>query len=397
MKYRKISLTIILCLLMTVFSACSENVSPTGGVPEITLPVMTTAETEPPPPDDSIVHITAAGDNLIHSSIYNQAHARATDGGYDFEYAYENIRPLISGDINILNQETPICNDIFEPSTYPCFNSPTQLGNQMLSLGFNVFNHANNHILDRGVKGTEATLDYWATKENVTVCGAYRNEEDMNNIRLREENGITFSFLGFTEHTNGLKVREDSDVKIIYTADLETIERQITEAKKLSDVVVVSVHWGVENSHIISDAQRSLAQKMADWGADIIIGTHPHVIQGMEFIKRSDGTPVLVAYSLGNFISAQDVNNRMIGGVLDLNVRKNGATGEITIEDVKFIPVVTHYEWGFANIRVYPFSEYTKELASTHGVQKKTEFSYDFIVKTLKENISEEFLTMDLG
>lgn len=396
MKFRKFYLPVIICILMSVLSACGDNVVETMELlpPEVTLPIVTT--TEPPVPEDSMVHLTAAGDNLIHSSIYKQAQARATDGGYDFDFAYEHIKPLINGDINILNQETPICNDIFEPSTYPCFNSPTQLGDKMLSLGFNVFNHANNHILDRGVKGTEATLDYWASK-NAIVCGAYRNEEDMNDIRLRTQNDITFSFLGFTEHTNGLKVREGSDVKVIYTSDLETIEKQITEAKKLSDVVVVSVHWGVENSHIITDAQRGLAQKMADWGADIIIGTHPHVIQDMEFIKRNDGTPVLVAYSLGNFISAQDVNNRMIGGVLDFNVRKNGVTEEITIEDVKFIPVVTHYDWGFADIRVYPFSEYTKELADAHGVRAKSDFSYDFIVKTLTDNISKEFLVMDLG
>lgn len=399
MKFRKIYLPLILCLLMTVLPACRQDAVETMELPpsetEITLPVVTT--TIPPIPEDSLVHLTAAGDNLIHSSLYKQAAARATDGGYDFDFAYEHIKPLINGDINILNQETPICNDIFEPSTYPCFNSPTQLGDEMLSLGFNVFNHANNHILDKGVKGTEATLDFWATKRNATVCGAYRNEADMNDIRLRTENDITFSFLGFTEHTNGLKVREDSDVKIIYTSDLETIEKQITEAKKLSDVVVVSIHWGVENSHTITDAQRGLAQKMADWGADIIIGTHPHVIQGVEFIERNDGTPVLVAYSLGNFISAQNVGNRMIGGVLDFNVRKDGATEKITIEDVKFIPVVTQYEWGFSNIRVYPFSEYTKEMADSHGVRENSDFSYDFIVKTLQNNISEEFLVMDLG
>lgn len=395
---KKIKAAAAFAAAIFVFTACAKQIAPVGGEPSESYPLATTvatSETEPPVPDDVTVHVTAAGDNLIHSSIYNQAHKRSEDGTYDFEYAYERIRPLICGKLNILNQETPICNDIYEPSTYPCFNSPTQLGDEMLSLGFNAFNHANNHILDQGVSGANATLDYWSDKD-AAVCGVYRNTEDMNNIRTMNIDGVTFSFLGFTEHTNGLRIPEDSDLRVVYTSETDVIEQQIKAARQLSDVVVVSVHWGVENSHIVTDAQRDLGQSMADWGADIIIGTHPHVIQSMEEITAADGRNVLVAYSLGNFISAQSVNNRMIGGVLDFDVTKSYETDSITLSNIKFIPVVTHYDYGFSNVRVYPFSEYTEELASTHGVNTYSPFSYDFIVDTLRENIDEKYLVLEL-
>lgn len=397
---KKIRIISVVISALLILSACSKNIENTcGGEIETTseTTVITTEETvitTEAIPEDITVRVTAAGDNLIHSSIYNQAHNRSEDGTYDFEYAYENIRTLICGDLNILNQETPICNDIFEPSTYPCFNSPTQLGDEMLSLGFNAFCHANNHILDKGMKGVEATLDYWSDKDAV-VYGAYRNEDDMNNIRTRNVNGINFSFVGFTEHTNGIRIPEDSDIKVIYTSDLETIEKQIKSARLQSDVVVVSVHWGVENSHIITDAQRELAQKMADWGADIIIGTHPHVIQNMDELTSSDGRNVLVVYSLGNFISAQNVGNRMIGGVLDFNVTKSFKNDSITIDEIKFIPVITHYDYGYSNIRVYPFSEYTREMASSHGVRSNSHFDYDFILETLRNNVDEKYLVLD--
>lgn len=394
---RKIRLISCFLVVSLLFSACAKEIESTAGGEIITTTVATTTEpvvTTEPIPAPVTVKVTAAGDNLIHSSIYNQAHKRSENGTYDFGYAYENIRPLICGDLNILNQETPICNDVFEPSTYPCFNSPTQLGNEMLDIGFNAFCHANNHILDKGMKGVEATLDYWADKDAV-VYGAYRNEEDMNNIRTRNINGITFSFLGFTEHTNGIRIPEDSEIEVIYTEEIETIEKQIKSAREQSDVVVVSVHWGVENSHIITDAQRNLAQQMADWGADVIIGTHPHVVQDMDEITAADGRNVLVMYSLGNFISAQSVGNRMIGGVVDFNVTKNFEYDSIMISDVKFIPVITHYDYNYSNVRVYPLSQYTRELASNHGIRANSHFDYDFIIETLKENINERYLVLE--
>ncbi len=388
----------IICAVAFAFAACSSTAIETGGQPQESIPAETTAATtvvtEPPVPPDSKAHIVAVGDNLIHSSIYNQAARRSTDGTYDFDYAYEHIEGLINGDINIINQETLVCGGDYEPSTYPYFNSPVQLGDKMLSLGFNVFNQANNHCLDKGVKGAYACLDYWDSKSDIVRCGMYRDKADEEKVRIMEKNGIKFSFLGFTEHTNGIPLPSDTDLQIIYTSDVEEIQKRITAAAAESDVVVVSVHWGIENSHTVTDAQRELAQNMVNWGADVILGTHPHVIQSMEEMERENGDKALVCYSLGNFISAQDVGNRMIGGAVDFDVVKSGATSEISIDNFRFVPVVTHYDYSFSNVRVYPFAEYTRELADSHGIRANSHFDYDFIVQTLKDNIPEQYLVL---
>lgn len=389
---QKLKLTALVLSMLMLFTACGAEPIETIVIVEETT-ATTTTETTPPPPTETTVRVTAAGDNLIHSSIYNQAAKRSQDGTYDFDFAYENIEDIIVGDLNILNQETPV-NDEFEPATYPCFCSPSQLGDKMTDLGFNAFNHANNHILDKGTRGVIATLDYWDTKENIAVCGAYRDTADMESISTLTINDITFSFLGFTEHTNGLRIPEDSEIRVIYTSETDVIEQQIKAAREISDVVVVSVHWGVENSQTVIDAQRNLGQNMADWGADIIIGTHPHVIQSMEEITAADGRNVLVAYSLGNFISAQSVNDRMIGGVLDFEVTKQYSDNSISIDNIKFIPVVTHYDYNYSNVRVYSLDKYTPELAASHGINVNSPFSYDFIIETLQKNIDEEYLVL---
>ena len=358
-----------------------------------------TTTTTPVPVENPVVRVIAAGDNLIHSSIYNQAHQRALNNGndgYDFDYAYQYVEDLICGDLNVLNQETIIANDEFEPSDYPCFNSPTQLGQKMMDMGFNAFSMSNNHVLDKGEAGLIATLDYWAKYPQMTVYGAYRNEADMNNIRIREVNGITFAFLGYMEHTNGLSLPEGSECKLVYLKELDTIQQQIQTADKMADVVVVSPHWGVEIQNEVTDEQKALARKFVDWGADIIIGTQPHTVQTMEYLPKADGSQAFVFYSLGNFISAQSRNLAMVGMLADFNVTKDMVTNEILISDVKAIPLITHYDWGYANVRVYPYNLYTPELASSHGILADTNwFGMDFIDTIISENIPQEFLKED--
>ena len=360
--------------------------------------VQTTAVTEPPEKYVT-VSFAATGDNLIHSSIYNQAHKRSETGGYDFVYAYRNVEDLISeADIAIINQETLICNDEFEPSTYPCFNSPTELGNHMIDIGFDVFTIANNHTLDKGVKGLNACLDYWDGKEDVVVAGAYRNAEDKADIRTNEVNGVTFSYLSYTESLNGLSLPSDSEMIIGNANDIDGIIADIGAAKEISDICVVSLHWGVENSDVISDHQREYTKQLADAGADIIIGTHPHVLRDIEVIEKSDGSQTLCAYSLGNFISAQSVGQNLIGGVLQFDITyllsEAGRKEAPEFSNIKLIPIVTHYDMNYSNVRLYKFSEYTDELARAHGVRAYSTFSYDYITEVLKKNINSEYLIL---
>lgn len=339
----------------------------------------------------SKVSFAAVGDNLIHVDIYKQAAARSTNGTYDFTLAYENVADYIAAsDVSILNQETIISTE-HEVDTYPCFNSPAELGDEMLRIGFDVFNISTNHSLDKGESGLISTINYWKERKAITT-GAYLNEEDFV-IPTQTVNGITFAYLGFTERTNGLNLPADSEVVLVRASDEALLEAKIKQAKKMADAVIVNAHWGEEYTHEPTDAQRDLAQKLCDWGADVILGTHPHVIQPVEFLTAPDGRRTLVAYSLGNFISAQNRGPRMLGGMINFNIVRNNSSGAISIEDVKFSGVVTHYASDFSNIRVYMLKDYTEELANNHGVGRYTsEFSLSYLKEMLADVIDSKFL-----
>ena len=282
---------------------------------------------------------------------------------------------------------------MYEPSSYPCFNSPKALGDHMIDIGFDVFTLANNHCLDYGEKGLSHSLDYWDAKKQLTA-GTYRNAEDKNKIRTGEYGGIKFSFLSYTQYTNGLTLPQGSEMIIGDTGNLEGMIADVKAAKQVSDVCVVALHWGIENSDIIEDWQRTYAKALADAGADIIIGNHPHVLRDIELIERKDGGKTLCAYSLGNFISAQSVGQNLIGGILEFNVTMTEGEKSASITDVKLTPIVTHYDGNYSNVRIYKLSDYTPELALAHGVRQFSTFSYDYILKVLKKNINEKYLVL---
>ncbi len=332
------------------------------------------------------ISFTALGDNLIHEEIYTQAYEYAIQTNstytYDFTYAYAGIADMLKdADITILNQETLICNDLYEPSTYPYFNSPTDLGLYMAELGVDVFTIANNHILDKGSDGLVACLDFYDENELIRV-GAYRDLDDRSNIRTIEIDGVTVSFLAYTDYLNGLSLPSGSMLEIGEISDNSTMLSEISTAKSISDICIVSLHWGTEDYDTVSDYQRNLAEQIGNAGADVIIGTHPHVLRDIEMIELDDGRNLLCAYSLGNLISAQSKAQNLIGGILDFSINISDE-GVLSFVSTSFTPVVTHYDTDYANLRVYKFINYSRQLASAHGVAKDTEFSYDFICDVL--------------
>ncbi len=352
-----------------------------------------TEEALPPQPQFTSVDIVCAGDNLIHQPIYYQASVRAEGNGYDFSYPYQYVAEYIAeADMAILNQET-IITDEFEPSTYPCFCTPSEMGDEMVELGFDVISVGNNHILDKGEAGLRATLDYWSTNHpDIPVYGAYRNEEDMNNLRTLTVNDITFGFLSYMEHTNGLSLPKGSECELVYLSELELIEQQIKAAKEQCDCVIVSAHFGIETTNEVTQNQYDLSQMFADWGADIIVGTQPHTIQSMEWIDREDGGKSFVFYCLGNFLSAQSYVYCMVEMLGRITVTKNLTTGEIQLSEPNAVPLVNHYDYNYSNIRVYPLAQYTEELANAHGCP---ELTMDFVDYLVKQNIPEEFLAIE--
>lgn len=347
------------------------------------------------PTGTTSARLVCVGDNLIHDNIYLEALEKGGGVEYDFSYCYEHVKKYIEGaDVAVLNQET-LVTDYCQPSTFPTFATPTELGDEVVDdLGFNAISMANNHVLDKGEEALISSLDYWDSK-GVVHYGAYRSQEDCENIKTMTVNDITFAFLGYTEHTNGFSLSGDG-AQVIYLSDEATIERQIRQADEIADVVVISCHYGTEILNELNDQQITLTPKLVEWGADLIIGTQSHTVSTCEYLDKPDGGQAFVYYGLGNFISTMYDTKSLVGIIGDLEVVKNYDTDEITFESVKAIPIISHFEAqsynsNWYNCTVYPYAEYTDELFLRNYVSGFTRDS----VEACLAYIPDEFLSIE--
>ena len=351
--------------------------------------IESSAKTEP----DSYLTLCAVGDNIIYNTLYWQAEKRTGKSGiYDFTPVYAHVKSYIKGhDVSLVNEESPLATAVAAPSSYPAFNAPTSVGDALVDAGFDVVGQANNHALDMGEKGLLATLNYWKTQPNISVIGATASPQD-SYVAYYEKNGITLSFLAYTEMTNGRSLPQNSKAKIYYTGDIETMKKQIATAKEHSDFVVVMVHWGEEYTNKPNANQKKLAQQMADMGADLILGSHPHVIQPIDTVRAKDGRDVLVYYSLGNFVSHQKKVDTVLGGLADLTLQKKGDTGKVSVQTAKFVPLVMHGDApNGKNLTVYYWSQYNKTLAAKHYLALSG-FDYEDASQYFHNIISEKYL-----
>lgn len=380
------SLAIFVALAL-VLSSCGSP-APIRSSPSIPPePTSAAGPAKPqPPPTTCTVTLLAAGDNLIHDVIYNQA-ARRKPGGYDFAPAYSAVKPLIAAaDIAVINQETVLASAVAPVASYPLFCTPVEMGEQLLELGFTVFTQANNHSYDQRAKGIRAAMDFWDKHPQALAVGLYRNAAERETIRYTTVNGIKIAFLAAAEQTNGITLPATATEGVLLLSDDNALRRQLQEAQKNADFVVFSAHWGVEGTDRVGDEQRRMAKDLVGWGADLVLGTHPHVLQPCETITRGDGTEGLVIYSLGNFLSAQQGWANMAGGLLQVTIQKAGENHG-TVADYKLIPTITHYDQGYANLRVIPFADYTPQLAADHGVNRyKAGFTLGYLTQLYKKN-----------
>ena len=404
MRIRRFAAGLLAAAMVFSLAGCGQTAESLSPSPTPEATAQPTPEPTPEPtPTVQTVRFSASGDNLIHEGLYNQARRRAAEAGqdgYDFTFAYENLREFYSGyDVNWLNQET-LVNDAFEPSGYPMFSTPTGITDALYDIGFRVFSLSNNHSYDKGAQGIESSLAHWnSMPEDVLTAGFYPLTEEAaaqsDGLTYQTVNGITIGYLSYTEYTNGIPTPSDAEHGVIYLDDTETIAAQMAEMRPNCDVLVVSCHWGVEGSHDVTDAQRQTAQWLADQGADLIIGTHPHVTQTAQWLTAEDGRQVFVTYSLGNFISAQSSPDNMIGAILSIEFEKitqPDGTSTTVLLNPQLVPTVTQYENGYADIRVYLFRDYTDELGAAHG---NFTLSRDYIQQVLQESIDLEFLVLE--
>ena len=350
------------------------------------------------PLQDGTVRLSflAAGDNIMHSNMIDDAKEHAKNGEiFNFTHMYRNIADTVkAADIALVNVETPIAGDEFAYSGYPMFNTPKENGFALVDIGFDIVNIANNHMLDKWEKGYMNHIEFWE-KQNVLMIGGFKDQNDFERVRIYEKDGVSIAFLSYTYGTNGMFLPKESKMVIPFI-DSETVERQVKAARPLADLLFVVMHWGDEDQFAANQAQRSLAQIMVDNGVDVIIGMHPHVFQETKWVNRPDGKQTLIAYSIGNLISGMLGAKNMVGGFLTFDIVKTTVNGksETTIEKARIDPVVTHHNMRRKEFEVYRFEDYTEALAKNHGViNSDNKFSYKYLKDVIVKNIDPEFLS----
>lgn len=305
------------------------------------------------------VSFSAVGDNLIHGALFTYNN--------DFTYMYEATNYLTQdADISYLNQETICGGRELGLSHYPSFNGPYEVLDGAASAGFNWLATSSNHSLDAGEQGILNQLQYLRTNyPDIATTGTHASLEEAQQNTVIEKNGVRVGILGYTYGLNGYVLPEGKEY-LVDLIDKEKIAADVKRLEKDSDIIAVSMHWGEEYSFTPSEEQQELAQFLSDLGVDVIIGEHPHVIQPMDFLTGRQGNQTLVIYSLGNFLSAQDQSDRMLGGMARFKVVYNKTKDEVSFKDVEFWPTITYITNGYQRYGTYVLKDYTNELAATH-------------------------------
>lgn len=349
LKIKRISILLIILLLVSVLlikfpqnKAVKKN---------ITKNIIKEEKTEP------TITLAMVGDALINDNIYNDA----SKNNYDFKPYLKLIKEKISKyDLKYYNQETILGGKSIGLSSYPAFNSPWEAGDAMIDTGFNIVSLATNHTMDRGEKAVLLSREYWNKQKDIISIGSYSSYEEKDNIenKIYEKNGIKYAILNYTYGTNGIIVPSNKS----YLVNLwennndnykQTVINDIKKVRDKVDVLMVAMHWGIEYTHTQTSLQKETAKFLADNGVDIIIGTHPHVIEPIEFINNT-----LVIYSLGNFISAQTSNSCTnykcsIGLLTSLKITKK--ENNIVIDNIENELIYTYHN-NYHDYLVIPFS-----------------------------------------
>lgn len=338
----------------------------------------------------SRVSLVAVGDNLIHNTLISAGEQE--DGTLDYTSFYANIKnDISSADVAVINQETILGGSTFEYTGYPTFNSPWEIGTAAIDAGFDIFTCATNHSLDKGYSGIEQECKFFSEHPEVVHVGTNTSQEEYNSILYYEKNGIKFAILNYTYGTNGIPIPEGREW-CVNMMDKDKITTDVKAARENADVVIVFPHWGTENSTEVSDYQREYVSLFSELGVDIVIGTHPHVLQPVEWVtNETTGKKMLVYYSLGNFISHQTSLNQLCGGMAQIQIEKKG--DEVSITSAKLTPVVCWYKStnGKYAFSVYKLSDYTEELGTSHAQSGATP---KYFTKYAQEIVPEEFLNI---
>ena len=313
------------------------------------------------------VELVAVGDDLIHTSVYRACKTRK---GYNFDPLFKHIKKDIrAADISVINQETILVDKNY--SGYPSFGSPKAVADAVAKAGFNVVTHATNHTLDKGTGAITGTLKYWNRKyPNIKVLGIHKSKSAADKVTVIQKNGIKIAMLNYTYGLNGRRLPAGKSymIDLLTPQNRNKIKKDIKEAKKKSDFVIVFAHWGTEYRYAPDVSQKNWTNFFLNNGVDLLIGTHPHVLEPYKMLKGNNGKKMLVYYSLGNFVSAQNRVPRLLGGMAKVTIVKDGKN--TYIKKYTMEPLVTHISRYYKSFIVYKLKDYTNALAKANNIRR---------------------------
>ena len=292
-------------------------------------------------PSDISFTLSAIGDIMCHNTQYIDAYNADTDT-YDFSYVFENISLYTkTADICIGDLETTFAGEDVGYSSYPTFNTPDELAYELKDIGVDVLSTAGNHALDKGFDGLSRTIDV-LNDADISHLGTYKSKEEQDKTLIKYVKGLKIAFVNYTYGTNGIPVPSDKQF-CVNLIDENLMKEQIDRAKQEEpDIIIACMHWGTEYKTTQSSTQEDLADFLFKNGVDIILGTHPHVLEPMEkrTVTLEDGTTKdgFVIYSLGNFIADQNAEYTRDSIILNLDITKH-SDGNVTIDNYDYVPI----------------------------------------------------------
>lgn len=328
------------------------------------------SEGKQPVAADKSIRLIATGDMLAHDSVNNNARIGSD---YDYTKFFKHVQAYTSnGDIRFCNQEGLSAGEAFGISGYPTFNAPKQFSRDLQKIGCNTINLANNHMADKGQTAVDETLATWEALKPLAISGANRTVAERDTIHYIETKGVKVAYVSFNEINNNTSAPEHA----ITMLNEVNVSKLMTEARESADFVMVSVHWGsYEDSTDVGPIEEVWTKRIVELGADVVIGTGPHVLQRAEWRTGLDGRKAFVWYSIGNFLSTQyELLAQRIGGVAVMKLEKTGdAKIPVKIAKVGFMPVYMHYDWPAAdrvaekletrtNLALYPLDKAADQL-----------------------------------
>lgn len=320
----------------------------------------------------SKITLSMVGNALIHASIYKDA---LENGKYNFSKMLDKVNiKFTSSDLLFYNEESIIGGKELGYSGYPDFNTPSKFAKDMINTGFNIVNRANEHILDKNEAGIINSCNFWNKYPSVLTNGSACTFSERKNIKIMEMNNIRYAFLSYTT-IEPSKTLDNSYYLSIYND--ERVKEDIDSIRDYTDIILVSMHWGEELSDTPNEEQKRIAYYLSSLGVNIIIGTHPKVIEPIEWIGNT-----LVIYSLGNFLSGDSINddyNKRIGMLANIDITKTvvGYRTKIKLSNLN-TELLYIYSKDARNYKVIPFTMLDDKILHDY---KSKKIKYEAIIK----------------